>query len=86
MRAEDIAVAFAERLGSLRALTTEETDMLMAVVATRRREWTPDEIETLRAGRARHRLMPAIARDIGRSPAAVRTMWRDIKRKERVSG
>ena len=80
MKPEDIAVAFADRLGRLRALTPEETDMLMAVVEKRRRGWSEVEIEALRRGRANRRLMPAIARDLGRSPKAVRNMWMKLKR------
>ena len=86
MRAEDIAVAFADRLGAYRSLTSDETDMLLAVIEKRRREWTQEELDTLQRGRAARRLMPAIARDIGRSAQAVRTKVRELKRKERSCG
>lgn len=82
MSPQQIAVAFAERLGRHRALTQEEADMLLAVVAKRRREWSPNEISRLREMKAGRKLAPTIARELGRSPQAVRTMVRDLKRRD----
>jgi len=82
MRLEDIAIHFADQLCRTRTLTTAESDMLLALVEKRRREWSPDEIQRLREMKAARRLAPAIARELGRSAQAVRTMVRDLKRRD----
>ena len=86
MRAEDIAVVFSERLGKFRALTSEETDLLQAVLLKETLAWTHAEIEALKAGRRAGRPMTSLAREIGRSYEAVRSKLRQMKRKERMNG
>jgi len=85
MRTEDIAIHFADQLCRTRALTTSESDMLLALVEKRRREWSPTEIKRLREMKAAKKLAPTIARELGRSPQAVRTMVRDLKRRDAMS-
>jgi|GEM_PF-3324564 len=85
MKIEDIAIHFADQLCRTRSLTQSETDMLLALVEKRRREWSPGEIARLREMKAARRLAPHIARELGRSPVAVRSMWRNMKRRDAVS-
>lgn len=82
MNAQTIAMHFADELSRQRALTQDETDMLMAIVEKRRRDWTDEEVAKLRSMRAARKLAPQIARELGRSVAAVRSMGRQMRRKE----
>ena len=60
MSPQQIAVAFAERLGRHRALTQEETDMLQLVIEKRSPYWTGSEVETVRRMRAAGKRAPTI--------------------------
>lgn len=82
MSPHHIAVTFAERLGRIRALTQEETDMLEMVIEKRSPYWTGSEVETVRRMRAAGKRAPTIARAIGRSPGSVNSKLRNMKRRE----
>lgn len=82
MSPQQIAVAFAERLGRHRALTQEETDMLQLVIEKRSPYWTGSEVETVRRMRAAGKRAPTIARAIGRSPGSVNSKLRNMKRRD----
>ena len=80
MNTQAIAIHFADELCRTRALTAEETAMLCRVVdKQRRRMWTAREDREL--GRL-SRLLPAhvVAERIGRTPDAVRSRLRQMKR------
>jgi DNA-binding CsgD family transcriptional regulator len=82
MSPQDIAASFAERLGRLRALTQEETDMLQSVIEKRSPYWTSSEVETVRRMRAAGKRAPTIARAIGRSSGSVNSKLRNMKRRD----
>jgi DNA-binding CsgD family transcriptional regulator len=82
MSPHHIAVTFAERLGRIRALTQEETDMLEMVIEKRSPYWTGSEVETVRRMRAAGKRAPTIARAIGRSPGSVNSKLRNMKRRD----
>lgn len=84
MKTEDIAIHFADRLCRAgEVLTQEESDMLVQVVQKhRRRIWTAaDDRELSRLSRFKMTPAHVIADQLGRTPHAVRTRIRDLKRR-----
>jgi hypothetical protein len=87
VNAQSIAIHFADQLCRERALTNQETDMLMTVVDKQRRRmlWTAKDDRDLRR---LSRLMPAhvVAEQMGRTPWSVRNRIRRLKVKEVARG
>jgi hypothetical protein len=82
MNPQAIAIHFADEVSRTRALTDQETDMLCSVVVASRRLWSQSDDRELRRLRRKRLTAPAIAEVLNRSPMAVRTRLRDLKRKE----
>lgn len=90
---EHPAIYFAERLGSLRALTPEESVMLERVIKAspvKDRRWTRQEDKRLLdmcSTRIKTRLRTTdIAEQLGRTPAACSQRLYDLRKRERAGG
>ena len=89
MNAQSIAIAFADALCRERALSPQESDMLVQVVMTDRREqapgkvfWTAKDDRTLRRLRRTHRAAE-IAGKMGRTTRAVEARLLRLRQKDR---
>jgi len=85
MRLEDIAIHFADVVNRSRSLTPEESRMVSIVLARKEkpsRGWSRKDLSELRRMKAAGQRAPYIGRKLGRSPGAVNSMWRNMKRRD----